>query len=144
MYTTPGSHRQEFARQAALAETSTSQNQVVDQGVSYDFERLKRQTGLPVGSKGKEAMFSTDNRLSFNEGKAPSSTEPKSPSQPQSTSYTVKMAVPSDCTHSFKLIKSDTTLVLWNCGLCHSGPHWSIYKCSNCKLETCRPCVSKA
>jgi hypothetical protein len=67
----------------------------------------------------------------------------RSQPQPQSTSYTVAMAA-SNCTHSFKVIKSDTTLILWNCTMCHSGPHWYIYECSNCKLKTCRPCAAKA
>ncbi|KAF2194303.1 hypothetical protein K469DRAFT_548033 [Zopfia rhizophila CBS 207.26] len=54
------------------------------------------------------------------------------------------MAVPGSCEHNFKMIKSDTTLILWNCNMCHSGPHWYIYECQNCKLKTCRPCTAKA
>lgn len=60
---------------------------------------------------------------------------------------TEAMALPGSCTqpmHSFKIIKSDTTLVLWNCNMCHSGPHWYIYQCQYCKLKTCRPCANKA
>jgi hypothetical protein len=33
------------------------------------------------------------------------------------------MANPEHCTHSFKILKSDTSLLLWNCGMCNSGPH---------------------
>jgi hypothetical protein len=47
------------------------------------------------------------------------------------------------CKHSFKMIKSDTNLILWNCDQCHSGPHWYIYECSNCTIKTCRPCTAK-
>ncbi|KAH7128522.1 hypothetical protein B0J11DRAFT_431787 [Dendryphion nanum] len=54
------------------------------------------------------------------------------------------MAQPSNCTHSFNMIKSDTNLIVWNCNMCHSGGHAFIYECSNCKLKTCRPCTSKA
>ncbi|KAF2004787.1 hypothetical protein P154DRAFT_543232 [Amniculicola lignicola CBS 123094] len=54
------------------------------------------------------------------------------------------MAVPGSCEHSFKMIKSDTTLLLWQCNICTSGPHWYIYECQNCKLKTCRPCTAKA
>ncbi|KAF2122376.1 hypothetical protein BDV96DRAFT_482444 [Lophiotrema nucula] len=54
------------------------------------------------------------------------------------------MAQPANCQHNFKMIKSDTTLIQWNCNMCHSGPHWYIYECSNCKLKTCRPCAAKA
>jgi uncharacterized Zn-finger protein len=51
---------------------------------------------------------------------------------------------PIRCQHSFKGIRSDTSVVVWNCNMCHSGPHSLIYECSNCKLQTCRSCVSKA
>ncbi|KAF4425995.1 hypothetical protein CGCF413_v004706 [Colletotrichum fructicola] len=30
------------------------------------------------------------------------------------------MAVASACAHSFKMIKSDSTLIQWTCNLCHS------------------------
>ncbi|KAF6820260.1 hypothetical protein CSOJ01_00963 [Colletotrichum sojae] len=30
------------------------------------------------------------------------------------------MAVASSCAHSFKMIKSDSTLIQWTCNLCHS------------------------
>ncbi|KZL87760.1 hypothetical protein CI238_05589 [Colletotrichum incanum] len=39
------------------------------------------------------------------------------------------MAVASACAHSFKMIKSDSTLIQWTCNLCHSGPHWCIFEC---------------
>ncbi|KAF2684122.1 hypothetical protein K458DRAFT_37825 [Lentithecium fluviatile CBS 122367] len=54
------------------------------------------------------------------------------------------MAAPASCEHNFKVIKSDTNIVQWNCNLCHSGPHPFIYECQNCKLKTCRPCTAKA
>ncbi|KAF2503246.1 hypothetical protein BU16DRAFT_448630 [Lophium mytilinum] len=54
------------------------------------------------------------------------------------------MAVPGSCEHSFTMIKSDTTLIIWNCNMCHSGPHWYIFECKHCKLKTCRPCTTKA
>ena len=54
------------------------------------------------------------------------------------------MAVASNCPHSFKLIKSDSTLVQWTCNLCHSGPHWCIFECRYCKLHTCRTCTQMA
>ncbi|KAH8723686.1 hypothetical protein GQ44DRAFT_619983 [Phaeosphaeriaceae sp. PMI808] len=54
------------------------------------------------------------------------------------------MAAPANCQHQFTVIKSDTTLIQWNCHVCHSGPHSSVYECKNCKLKTCRPCASKS
>ncbi|KAF4305631.1 hypothetical protein GTA08_BOTSDO06191 [Botryosphaeria dothidea] len=54
------------------------------------------------------------------------------------------MAVPSNCEHSFKMVKSDNSLIHWICNMCHSGPHWFIFECQRCKLKTCRPCSSKA
>lgn len=54
------------------------------------------------------------------------------------------MAKPGKCEHTFKVIKSDTTLILWNCNMCHSGPHWWIYECAKCKLKTCKTCMAKA
>lgn len=54
------------------------------------------------------------------------------------------MAKPGKCEHTFKVIKSDTTLILWNCNLCHSGPHWWIYECAKCKLKACQTCMQKA
>ena len=59
-----------------------------------------------------------------------------------SARYTT-MAVSGSCEHSFKMIKSDTTLILWHCNICHSGPHWYIFECQHCKLKTCRPCTYK-
>lgn len=53
------------------------------------------------------------------------------------------MAKPGKCEHGFKVIKSDTTLILWNCNMCHSGPHWFIHECSKCKLKACKPCSEK-
>ena len=52
------------------------------------------------------------------------------------------MSAETDCQHSFTMIKSDTTLILWHCGMCHSGPHWFIFECTYCKLKTCRQCAS--
>lgn len=54
------------------------------------------------------------------------------------------MAKPGKCEHTFKVIKSDTTLILWNCNMCHSGPHWWIYECAKCKLKACKTCSAKA
>ena len=53
-----------------------------------------------------------------------------------------KTAKPGRCDQVFKMM-SETT-VLWNCNLCHSGPHWVIFECQKCKLRTCRPCTAKA
>ncbi|KAK7956912.1 uncharacterized protein PG986_006134 [Apiospora aurea] len=43
------------------------------------------------------------------------------------------MAVANNCAHSFKMIKSDSTLIQWTCNLCHSGPSWWIFECRYCK-----------
>ncbi|KAH8674362.1 hypothetical protein BGZ60DRAFT_269652 [Tricladium varicosporioides] len=53
------------------------------------------------------------------------------------------MAVPGYCSHSFNLLKSESTLIQWVCSTCHSGPHWYIFECKYCKLKSCRPCTSK-
>ncbi|KAF2127812.1 hypothetical protein P153DRAFT_294890 [Dothidotthia symphoricarpi CBS 119687] len=54
------------------------------------------------------------------------------------------MAKPASCQHTFEVIKSDTTLISWNCNLCHLGPFPFIYECKTCKLKTCRGCTAKA
>lgn len=53
------------------------------------------------------------------------------------------MAKPGKCEHVWRMIKSDTTLVLWNCNRCHSGPHWAIHECIKCKIKTCGTCSQK-
>ncbi|KAF9730964.1 hypothetical protein PMIN01_10922 [Paraphaeosphaeria minitans] len=53
------------------------------------------------------------------------------------------MAAPGTCTHTWKIIKSDTNIIVWNCNGCHSGPHPFIYECEKCKVQYCRPCTSK-
>ncbi|KAF1823655.1 uncharacterized protein K489DRAFT_317764 [Dissoconium aciculare CBS 342.82] len=53
------------------------------------------------------------------------------------------MARPVHCTHSFEALKSTTSLILWNCNMCHSGPHWWIWECQKCKLKVCTPCSEK-
>ena len=45
------------------------------------------------------------------------------------------------CSHSFSILKSDSTLVQWICKCCHSGPHWLIFECIYCKLHVCRACT---
>lgn len=45
------------------------------------------------------------------------------------------------CAHSFRIIKSDSTLVQWVCWMCQSGPHWWVFECRYCKIHTCRACV---
>ncbi|KAK0701853.1 hypothetical protein B0T26DRAFT_659633 [Lasiosphaeria miniovina] len=54
------------------------------------------------------------------------------------------MANTTHCAHSFKMIKSDSTLIQWTCHICHSGPHWWIFECRYCKINTCRPCIENA
>lgn len=51
------------------------------------------------------------------------------------------MAVSSSCAHSFKMIKSDNSLIQWACNMCHSGPHWWIFECRYCKAHMCRACA---
>ncbi|KAK2614388.1 hypothetical protein N8I77_001221 [Diaporthe amygdali] len=46
------------------------------------------------------------------------------------------MAIQSNCAHSFQVIKSDSTLIVWHCNLCHSGPFYIIFECRYCKLHT--------
>ncbi|EMC97339.1 hypothetical protein BAUCODRAFT_69184 [Baudoinia panamericana UAMH 10762] len=52
------------------------------------------------------------------------------------------MAEPSNCHHTFKIAKSNTTLIVWKCQVCDSGPHWYIYQCTKCGLKTCQPCAT--
>lgn len=47
----------------------------------------------------------------------------------------------NSCAHSFKMIKSDSTLVQWICQYFRSGPHWVIYECIYCKIHLCRSCT---
>ncbi|KAG9229253.1 hypothetical protein BJ875DRAFT_204857 [Amylocarpus encephaloides] len=54
------------------------------------------------------------------------------------------MAVPTHCSHSFQMLKSDTNLIQWFCSMCNWGPHWSIYECKYCKAKYCRSCINKA
>ena len=50
----------------------------------------------------------------------------------------------ANCQHSFKEIQSPNSILSWNCGACHSGPHWWIWECIYCKIKRCRPCLSKS
>ncbi|KAH8746077.1 hypothetical protein F5883DRAFT_584790 [Diaporthe sp. PMI_573] len=54
------------------------------------------------------------------------------------------MAIQSNCAHCFQVIKSYSTLIVWHCNLCHSGPFYIIFECRYCKLHTCRPCTQGA
>jgi hypothetical protein len=54
------------------------------------------------------------------------------------------MAAPANCQHSYKVVKSDTTLIQWTCNRCLSTQHSTIYECQNCKLKTCEKCASKS
>jgi len=47
------------------------------------------------------------------------------------------------CQHVWTMLKSDNTLILWNCWWCHSGPHWFIFECQKCKKTACQPCAAK-
>jgi len=47
------------------------------------------------------------------------------------------------CEHFFKVLKSDTHLIVWNCDMCHSGPHWWIHECTNCQQKACQSCRAK-
>ncbi|KAL2024592.1 hypothetical protein VTK56DRAFT_7635 [Thermocarpiscus australiensis] len=60
------------------------------------------------------------------------------------TATSGKMAVATQCAHSFVMLKSDNTLLQWTCHLCHSGPHWWIFECRYCQLHTCRACMQTA
>ncbi|KAF3131050.1 hypothetical protein TWF594_010125 [Orbilia oligospora] len=40
----------------------------------------------------------------------------------------ISQAPTAHCHHAFKIIKSDTTAVMWTCGMCHSEPHWFIFE----------------
>ncbi|KAK4206120.1 hypothetical protein QBC37DRAFT_301439, partial [Rhypophila decipiens] len=42
--------------------------------------------------------------------------------------------------HSFKMIKSPTTLVEWSCQRCYSYPHSWIFECQYCKFYMCGSC----
>lgn len=48
---------------------------------------------------------------------------------------------PRSCDHRFRIIKSDNTMMLWDCSRCHRGPHWFMYECVNCKYKVCEPCT---
>jgi hypothetical protein len=54
------------------------------------------------------------------------------------------MAIQSDYAHSFQVIKSDSTLIMWHCNLCHSGPFSIIFDCRYWKLHSCHPCMQGA
>jgi hypothetical protein len=62
--------------------------------------------------------------------------------------YELIMSVPPKCladhTHRFEIIKSPYTLLVWNCYMCTSGPHWMIHECVHCKIKICQGCTYKA
>jgi hypothetical protein len=68
---------------------------------------------------------------------------PKLNTSPKTDVNNTMAQTPSTCRHSFRMIKSDTSLLLWNCGMCASGPHWAIFECVFCRLKACRPCTYK-
>ncbi|OJD28640.1 uncharacterized protein BKCO1_1290002, partial [Diplodia corticola] len=74
----------------------------------------------------------------------PTALRRKPPLRPFSPLPARTMAVSGNCEHSFKMVKSDNSLIHWICNMCHSGPHWFIFECQRCKLKTCRPCSQKA
>ncbi|KAH7303598.1 hypothetical protein B0I35DRAFT_364699 [Stachybotrys elegans] len=45
------------------------------------------------------------------------------------------------CPHTFRMIKTDNTIIYWICQLCRSGPHYMIWECMYCKLQLCRACT---
>ncbi|KAF2652064.1 hypothetical protein K491DRAFT_605687 [Lophiostoma macrostomum CBS 122681] len=47
------------------------------------------------------------------------------------------------CNHTYQRIKSDSNLILWRCSACHSGPHWWIYQCTQCRTVRCQNCTNK-
>ncbi|KAF2225042.1 hypothetical protein BDZ85DRAFT_194494 [Elsinoe ampelina] len=51
--------------------------------------------------------------------------------------------MPPRCPHQWLMKKSDTTLLVWRCQMCHSGPHWYIFECQRCRRKCCRPCTTK-
>jgi hypothetical protein len=48
------------------------------------------------------------------------------------------------CDHQWSILKSDTDLLQWYCHMCHDGPSWYIFVCSQCDLKVCRQCAEKA
>lgn len=60
------------------------------------------------------------------------------------TPHNYMIAAPAKCQHQWQVVKSDTTLIQWNCIRCHSGPYLYIYECQICKIKTCQPCTSKS
>lgn len=60
-----------------------------------------------------------------------------------SNSTSAGTSKPVGCTHNWKVIKSDTSLILWRCNLCRSGPHWWIYSCIGCQTRSCKSCLAK-
>jgi hypothetical protein len=49
----------------------------------------------------------------------------------------------SNYAHSFELIKSENTLLPWDCSICYSVPLWHIFQSIYCKEKRCRPCTEK-
>ncbi|KAH0605002.1 uncharacterized protein H6S33_004984, partial [Morchella sextelata] len=56
--------------------------------------------------------------------------------------YNMKTAS-TPCNHDFEMKKSTSTLMLWRCHLCYSGPHYAIWQCKYCDLVICEPCKNK-
>ncbi|KAK2052512.1 hypothetical protein LY76DRAFT_335032 [Colletotrichum caudatum] len=54
------------------------------------------------------------------------------------------MAASNVCTHDFRMVKSESTLIQWTCNMCHSGPYWAILEWRYCKLHTCQTCTRAA
>lgn len=46
--------------------------------------------------------------------------------------------------HIFQILKSPYSLLVWNCAMCTSGPHWMIHECTHCKMKVCQGCSFKA
>ena len=47
------------------------------------------------------------------------------------------------CKHYWSSNKSTSDELQWSCQRCHSGPHWFIQRCQNCKANWCRACTPK-
>ena len=45
------------------------------------------------------------------------------------------------CPHEYSMIKSDCSILLWNCQFCASGAHWAIFQCRICHIKADEPCT---
>jgi hypothetical protein len=109
--------------------------QSVEQPGEDKKQREEYEAAAVARSKAREAEKAAKEKLEMEEPEHENTHRPKDH---------LRVSGVSNCAHSFRVTKSDNTLIVWHCNLCHSGPFYIIFECYHCKLHACRSCTQGA